>query len=172
MLSSKRKKWIVAILVVLLLRFGIGSLMVGVQLVLGGSTLGGNCGNSQFQMPNTDLLSWWLTGREATAFEQACVDHDQCYNTLGVRKLTCDRVFFRDMKDGCRDTFQALGRPGWGTGLGTRGCSFQAETYFLAVSTMPQVHYVYCFEQYSARAGTRDISPNPVDVIRECKSER
>lgn len=172
MVSSKRKKWIAAILIVLILRLGIGPLMLGVQLAVGHSTFGGNCGNSQFRMPNTDLLSWWLIDRDADVFEQACVVHDQCYNTLGMRKQTCDRVFLHDMKDGCRSTFQALDSPGWITDLGARGCTFQAETYFLGVSVLPLVHYVYCIEQYYARAGTRDISPDPVDVIRECKASR
>ncbi len=169
MFSSKRKQWIAAVLVVLILRFGIGPLMLGIQFVMGHSTFWGNCGNSQFRMPNTDLLSWWLINRNVGAFQQACVVHDHCYNTLGVDKATCDRVFLDDMKAGCRETFQALNWPGWVAGLGARGCSFQAETYFLGVLTMPPVHYAYCIEQYFARAGTRDISPDPADVIRECK---
>jgi hypothetical protein len=172
MSSDKRKKWFIAALIVLILRFGIGPSMLGMQLMIGGSTFDGNCGNSQFQMPNTDLLSWGVSGGEADAFEQACVEHDQCYNTLGQRKYPCDRIFLRDMEAGCRDTFQAFDVPGWLTHIGALGCTLQAETYFLGVSVLPLVHYVYCIEQYYTRAGTREINPDPADVIRECRVDR
>jgi hypothetical protein len=161
-------KWIIAAVMVLMLRAGVGPALLGVQLVTGAFAPGGNCGNSALTLPNTDPISWWLSDGTATAFEDACSDHDRCYNTLGQRKGVCDRAFIQDMRSGCRETYSALDAPGWLTYAGHLGCRLQAETYFIGVWAALPIQLTYCYEQYYARTGSRDDIPDPITAIKEC----
>lgn len=166
------KRWIVGVLIaciVLLPRCGVGPVLVGVQIVTGAHAPGGNCGNEYVRLPNTDLISWGLSDGTAAAFEEACVTHDQCYNTLGQSKGACDRAFLLDMQAGCQEAYRTLDSSAWMAYTGRLGCGLQAETYFIGVWAVPLIHLAYCYEQYYAKTGSRDSFPDPITVIVECR---
>ena len=167
---SKCRNWIVAILVVLVLRASIGPALIAEQMITGAFEPGGNCGNAQFPVPNTDPISWGLSGGKTATFEEACSAHDHCYNTLGRSKSTCDWTFWRDMRDGCEATYTVLSAPWLPSQLGRLSCGLQAETYYVAVAG-PLLTLVYCNEQYLARAGSREYIPDPITSLRECGRE-
>ncbi len=164
----KYRKWIVAILVVLVLRGGIGPALIAAQMITGAFEPGGECGNARFPVPNTDPISWELSGGATVTFEEACVAHDQCYGTLGQSKSMCDWTFWRDMRSGCQKTYATLDAAWLPEQIGQLSCGLQAETYFIAVAE-PLLTLTYCNEQYYARVGSSDHTPDPLTALRECR---
>lgn len=164
---SKRRKWLIAVLAAFVLRAWIGPVLIAAQMIAGAFEPGGHCGNSQFPVPNTDPISWRLSGGKTAAFEEACAAHDRCYNKLGQSKSTCDWTFWRDMRAGCQETYKELNAPWLPAQIGRFGCGLQAETYYVAVAE-PLLILVYCNEQYLARAGSREHLPDPLTALREC----
>jgi hypothetical protein len=137
-----------------------GPLLVAVQVATRAYTPGGNCGNDTIELPNTDAVSWRLSGGTAAAYEAACVTHDHCYNTLGMTKQACDLILFQDMLAGCRATYGALDMSGGRATAGRLECGLQAATYLTAIWLLPPVGGVYCYEQYYARTGSRAMPDN------------
>lgn len=168
----KYRKWIAAVLLaVIVLRCGIASGMVGAQIITGAFAPGGSCGNDRFPVPNTDLISWRLSGGTTETFEGACATHDQCYGTLGKSKSICDWMFWQDMRTGCQETYKALDAPWLPSQIWLFGCELQAETYFIAVAE-PLLILTYCHEQYYTRAGSRERTPDLFTALDSCGQER
>ncbi|MBN1427998.1 MAG: hypothetical protein JXB07_06405 [Anaerolineae bacterium] len=164
----KDRRWIMVALAILVLRFWIGPVLIGTQMATGAFEPGGNCGNTLFRVPNTDLISWQLGGGTTTTFERACVAHDKCYGMIGQRKRTCDWAFWQDMRAGCQETYQTIDVSWPLLQVGQLGCRLQAETYFIAVAE-PLLILAYCNEQYDARAGSSQTRPDLLTVLKECR---
>jgi hypothetical protein len=145
-----------------------GPLLVAAQAATRAYTPGGNCGNDVIELPNTDAVSWRLSGGTAAAYEAACVTHDHCYNTLGMTKQACDLILFQDMLAGCRSTYDALGVRGGVAAAGRMECGLQAATYLAAIGLLPPVEGVYCYEQYYARTGSRTMPDNLLAPLLMC----
>ena len=65
-------------------------------------------------------------------FSDACKNHDECYETCGASKSSCDSQFERDMEAACRDAY-----PGGGLDYVRRdSCIGIANAYAVAVERM------------------------------------
>lgn len=65
-------------------------------------------------------------------FSDACRKHDNCYETCGSSKSSCDAKFERDMESACHDAY-----PGGGIDFIRRNsCIGVANTYAVAVERM------------------------------------
>lgn len=65
-------------------------------------------------------------------FSDACKGHDECYETCGKSKDSCDRQLERDMESECRRAY-----PGGGLDYVTRNaCIGIANTYAVAVERL------------------------------------
>ena len=65
-------------------------------------------------------------------FSGSCKKHDQCYETCGSSRSSCDSQFERDMETACRDAY-----PGGGIDYARRSsCIGVANTYSVAVERM------------------------------------
>ncbi len=156
---------------VLLLRLGAGPVILGTQLLIGGVAPDSECGNAALRFPNTDLLSWWISHRTAAAFDDACLTHDRCYNTLGRSKAACDRALLAELRAGCQQVYRTLDSSPLLAWIGEGACRLEAETYWVGVS-LPPVQIAYCTEQHYARVGSRDRRPDLPSLLRECQSGR
>jgi hypothetical protein len=161
------RRWIVVVVVLVLLSFWSGPALIGIQVATGSYEPGGNCGNNVIEVPNTDLISWRLSGGTSTSFEEACAVHDTCYGTLGQSKHACDWAFWQDMRAGCRESYQTLDAPWLAAQIGQLGCSLQAGTYYAIVSR-PLTIMAYCNEQYYTRIGSRAHTPDPLTALMTC----
>lgn len=65
-------------------------------------------------------------------FSDACKAHDECYDTCGKSKASCDRQFERDMESECRSTYSGGGFDY----IKRNACIGVANTYAVAVEQM------------------------------------
>lgn len=82
----------------------------------------GHCGTSWHEPLVRDT---WFDAN----FSNACKSHDQCYDTCGKSKSSCDSQFERNMEAACRDAY-----PGGGVDYIRRNtCIGIANTYAVGV---------------------------------------
>lgn len=63
----------------------------------------GGCGDTKWALivPDSDPLTGLLSGGVIDNFDQACENHDACYEDYDKTKEECDNAFYQDLLDSC-----------------------------------------------------------------------